>query len=184
MNRDRLIHEYNPGWKSDFNNIKATLLSALSGLNVEIEHVGSTSVPGLAAKPIIDIDIVYDAPDDFNAIKDRLAGIGYFYNGDQGIPGREAFKRNNDAKKRPFLDGIRHHLYACQADAAELKRHILFRDFLRENERARKEYRALKLRLAEKTGQDKAAYALLKEERAREFILSIVARAEKKKAAK
>jgi GrpB-like predicted nucleotidyltransferase (UPF0157 family) len=111
-----------------------------------------------------------------------LAGIGYFHNGDQGIPGREAFKRNEDAKKRPVLDDIRHHLYACQSDAAELKRHIVFRDFLRKNEWARIEYQALKLRLAEETGQDQTAYALLKEERALEFILSIVARAEKDKA--
>ena len=86
-----LIHEYSPGWEENFQNIKAILVDALSGLRIGIEHVGSTAIPGLAAKPIIDIDIVFNAPIDFGPVKERLAGLGYFHNGDQGIPGREAF---------------------------------------------------------------------------------------------
>ncbi|MBN1648567.1 MAG: GrpB family protein [Spirochaetales bacterium] len=171
-----LIHDYNPEWPGRFRRIRDVIAESLDNPDITIEHIGSTAVPGFAAKPIIDIDIVFGDYADFADIKSRLELIGYFHNGDQGIPGREAFKRDPAAVKHDILDTISHHLYACPADSAELRRHLLFRDHLRRNARARQEYRELKLELARETDNDRKKYAALKEARAREFVLKIVER--------
>ncbi|GJM35172.1 MAG: hypothetical protein DHS20C18_41730 [Saprospiraceae bacterium] len=172
-----LIQTYNPIWKQHFETIKEVLQSALHGHTIAIEHIGSTSVPGLAAKPIIDIDIVFPADAEFIAIKTDLSKIGYYHNGDQGIANREAFKRNEGLNKHPVLDEIEHHLYVCPADSQELHRHLLFRNYLRRHNWAREEYGKLKYALAKETNQDRKAYALLKELRAKELVESIINRA-------
>lgn len=88
-----IVEEYNPEWKNAFELIKNELLTVLNGKIDSIEHVGSTSVEGLAAKPIIDIDIVID--NNFEEVKKALESIGYIYEGDLGIRGREAFAYKN-----------------------------------------------------------------------------------------
>ena len=105
-----LIQEYNSQWPADFQRIKTILSDALTGIPVSIEHIGSTAVPGLAAKPIIDIDIVLEDRNDFESIKERLAQIGYYHNGDQGIADREVFKRTGALTLHNVLDRIAHHL--------------------------------------------------------------------------
>lgn len=90
-----LIQEYQEKWVEDFKAIESVITDALIGLNISIEHVGSTAVPKLAAKPIIDIDIVYGNTVPFETIKKGLERIGYFHNGNQGIINREVFKRKN-----------------------------------------------------------------------------------------
>ena len=119
-----LIQNYNVGWIDNFKSIQKELHSAFSELHVSIEHIGSTSVPGLAAKPVIDIDVVYGPDIAFDQIKIRLEKIGYFHNGDQGIPGREVFKRRNATACHKVLDFIVHHLYVCRADSKELQKHL------------------------------------------------------------
>lgn len=168
-----LIQEYNPNWKNNFEAISKALNETLSNNIIAIEHIGSTSVPHLAAKPIIDIDIIYDRNTDFEAIKTRLESIGYFHNGNQGIENREVFKRNKITKNE-ILDKISHHLYVCPNDSEELQRHILFRDYLRSDESARIQYQKLKYEIAEATNQDKKKYADLKEIRARTFVNDIL----------
>ena len=169
-----VIQKYTSKWPQQFENLKQLLHNALVGHYIRIEHIGSTSVPGLASKPIIDIDIVYDLPTDFNILKKQLTSIGYYHNGDQGIPKREVFKRQKPSLKHPILDNIKHHLYACPIDSEELQRHLLFRDRLRTDKSARVAYQQLKFELAEEAAQDAKTYALLKEERARAFILSCI----------
>lgn len=169
-----LIQKYNPLWVQHFKSLKKEFKHALQGIFVEIEHIGSTSVIGLAAKPIIDIDIVYWEDEDFEKIKTRLSAIGYFHNGDQGIYEREVFKRKDLVKKHPILDQLKHHLYVCPSDGNELKRHLLFRDFLRKNETVRKEYEKIKFEIAEEVNQNRKKYAALKELRAKEWIQSII----------
>lgn len=142
---------------------------ALGGLLYRIEHVGSTAVPNLAAKPIIDLDIVYSQDADFEEIKTRLSNIGYYHNGDQGIKDREVFKRNGVVENL-ILDKIKHHLYVCPVNSQSLKRHLVFRDCLRSNEAARLEYQALKYKFAEMVGQDQREYAQLKESTVNDFI--------------
>jgi GrpB-like predicted nucleotidyltransferase (UPF0157 family) len=169
-----LIQEYDPVWKKDFQTIKAILQSALRGIHVEIEHIGSTSVPGLAAKPIIDIDIVLHIKAAFNEVNARLSKIGYYHNGDQGIPTREVFKRKVPSVNHEVLDNIVHHLYVCPFDSPELNRHLLFRDHLRSNASAREAYEKIKREIAEAANHEYKAYAEMKESQAREFILSII----------
>ena len=133
-----VVLPYDEAWKKDFEDIKAELLTVLEGLVLRIEHVGSTSVPGLAAKPIIDIDIGIDGADSFEKVKAALGTIGYQHEGDLGIPGREAFKYEGKEHLR------KHHLYVCSEDAEELKRHTSFRDYLLSHPEALKEYGRIK----------------------------------------
>ncbi len=172
-----LIKEYQASWANDFMAIKNIIQQALAPLIIPIEHVGSTSVVGLAAKPIIDIDMVYENEADFSTIKKNLEQLGYYHNGDQGIKDREVFKRVESAKKHPVLDTIIHHLYLCPVHSVELQRHLAFRDYLRENSEARQEYGQLKYRIAERAEQDMMTYAYLKQTMARSFVESILAKA-------
>jgi GrpB-like predicted nucleotidyltransferase (UPF0157 family) len=176
-NLNLLIQKYNEGWINDFNNIQKALHDTLSELNVSIEHVGSTSVPGLAAKPIIDIDLVYNQDVSFDQIKIKLEKIGYYHNGNQGIPDREVFKRSKVIVYHQVLDFIVHHLYVCPAGSKEFKNHILFRDYLIANADARIQYQQLKYDLASEVKQDRKKYAALKEEKATDFVNAIIEKA-------
>ncbi len=107
----------------------------------EIEHVGSTSVVGLPAKPIIDIDAVVKSGDVEKTIR-ALEHIGYIHEGNLGIEGREAFAYEG----KEHLQA--HHLYVCPEDSEELKRHLAFREYLRKNQVAREKYGSIKLEAA------------------------------------
>ena len=168
-----LIEKYTPAWVTQFNNIKSQVETALSGLECSIEHVGSTSVPNLDAKPIIDIDIVYVVKSDFEKIKQGLEKIGYYHNGNQGLEGREVFKRSGQLNDE-VLDGIKHHLYVCPTDSKALERHLLSRNHLRKNEEARIKYQQMKYELAAQSNQDRKKYQELKELLVNDFIDSII----------
>jgi len=125
-------------WDQDFAQIRDELRQALGPLALSIEHVGSTSVRGLSAKPIIDIDIVIRDYSWFEAVVSALKAIGYYHEGDLGIAGREAFGYDG----KDHLQ--KHHLYVCAQDSAELKRHLAFRDYLRSHPEAVNEYSRIK----------------------------------------
>lgn len=165
-----LLENYQVRWIKDFGLIRRILKRSLQGVNCAVEHIGSTAVPGLCAKPIIDIDLVYGEESDFGKIKSILEELGYYHNGDQGISGREVFKRKGDQDSLSELDTISHHLYICHIDNQELKRHLVFRDYLRIDEEARNAYAKLKEEIAVKAGQDRKRYAELKQEAARDFV--------------
>lgn len=167
-----LLKKYSLKWAADFLELKAIYEQTLTDLIVKIEHIGSTSVKDLAAKPIIDIDIVYEEPTSFVSIKKHLLQLNYYHNGDQGIAGREAFKRNNH--QHPVLDQIKHHLYVCHIENEELRRHLRFRARLRADANARLAYEQLKYRIAVLADQDRKTYAALKEEMARNFIETLL----------
>ena len=145
--RNIVVLPYDKKWQQDFLDIKEEVAAALEmsqeqgSLALAIEHVGSTSVPGLSAKPIIDIDVVVRA-DDVQAAIHALAVIGYNHEGNLGIPGREAFGYSGKEHLRE------HHLYLCPEDSPELKRHLAFRDYLREHPQAVEEYSKIKLEAA------------------------------------
>ncbi len=157
-----LIKKYNPSWVNQFIGLKNEIEAGLIGLEYTIQHVGSTSVPNLDAKPIIDIDIIFSKQEDFKLIKSALEKIGYYHNGNQGINDREVFKRNG-LGANDILDNILHHLYVCSENSEALERHILSRNFLQKNDWARLQYQQMKYELAEKANQDKKIYAELKE---------------------
>lgn len=168
-----LIGKYTPDWIKNFANLKHEIGKGLSGIEYNIEHVGSTSVPNLDSKPIIDIDIIIENEPEFEKIKSGLKTIGYYHNGNQGIEKREVFKRNGKTKNQ-ILDTITHHLYVCFNNSKALERHILSRNFLRKHDWARLEYQEMKYSLAVKANQDKKLYAELKELHVNEFIDSII----------
>lgn len=174
-----LLQEYQERWAADFQEIKSVILPRLVGLDVRIEHIGSTAVPGLAAKPMIDLDIIYGGQTEFGEIKKRLETLGYLHRGNQGIPGREVFKRPDPDAKHEILDFIAHHLYVCPIDSQEARRHLLFRDFLRIDKTARNQYQQLKYEIAAEAGQDRKKYAQLKELKARNFIEGVLEQAER-----
>lgn len=121
-----------------FEEIKNELEVAIGDLIISIEHVGSTSVEGLSAKPIIDIDIIIKDYSIFDAVVRKLETIGYIHEGNLGIKDREAFKYSDKTHLQ------RHHLYVCPQQSEELRRHITFRDFLKSNPEAAKKYGAVK----------------------------------------
>lgn len=145
--RNIVVLPYDKKWQQDFLDIKKELVAALGmvseqrSLALAIEHVGSTSVEGLAAKPIIDIDVVVRASDVQAAIQ-ALAGIGYNHEGNLGIPGREAFGYSGKEHLRE------HHLYLSPENSLELKRHLAFRNYLRTHPQAVEEYSRIKLEAA------------------------------------
>lgn len=143
---------YDPAWPTRFEELQLHLLSILSGQDVRVEHVGSTSVPGLAAKPILDIDVVLQNGTDFEQVKAALELNGYHHIGDLGISGREAFKYDD----KPQL--MSHHLYVLPENSEELKRHLTFRDWLRSHPEDREAYAQVKLAAAQKFPDDIGAY--------------------------
>jgi GrpB-like predicted nucleotidyltransferase (UPF0157 family) len=168
-----ILEKYASNWINDFTDLKREIDNVLNGLEYTIEHVGSTSVPNLDSKPIIDIDIAFPSPLFFDSIKLALEKIGYLHHGNQGIEGRDVFKRSGKLTNS-VLDSITHHLYACPIGSKALERHILSRDFLRKNDWARLKYQQIKYELAEKANQDRKVYAALKELHVNDFIDLII----------
>ena len=138
MGRRIIVIPYNEQWQTDFETIKQHLLSVVKNIIIGIEHIGSTSVEGLSAKPIIDIDIVIKDYSVFDTVVERLATLGYIHEGNLGIKDREAFDYKGDA------DLPKHHLYVCPEFSEELHRHIAFRDYLRNNPEAVQQYSRVK----------------------------------------
>ena len=132
-----VVEKWNPKWKDEFERIVVSLGEDVIYNSIKIEHVGSTSVEGLSAKPIIDLDIVIEN-DKFEIIKRLLNDKGYKHEGDLGIEGREAFSYSGKEEL------MTHHLYVCPKDSKELFKHITFRDFLKNNSALASEYSKVK----------------------------------------
>ena len=154
--------DYDPAWPAAFERLRAALWPSLADLALAIEHVGSTAVPGLAAKPIIDLDVVVRARADVPAAVARLVTLGYDHRGDLGIEGREAFRAPEGSPA--------HHLYVCRSDAASLANHLALRDHLRAHPERAGAYGALKRRLAQDFPYDIDAYGAGKTD----FVLTIL----------
>lgn len=142
---------YDPAWPHFFRSIRERLQELFVDSEALIEHVGSTAVPGLAAKPIVDIDVVVpSSPDIPNAVR-RLELGGYIHRGDLGIPGREAFDVPPDL---PY-----HHLYVVAAGTKPHLDHVLLRDYLRNHPDAAERYGRRKLEVAHLiTAESRQAY--------------------------
>ena len=138
-----IVEPYNEAWKSDFEAIKCEIEATIGDMIIGVEHVGSTSVAGMSAKPCIDIDVVIEDYSVFDDVVNGLATIGYIHEGDLGIKGREAFRYAD----KPHLR--QHHLYVCPKNSDELHRHITFRDFLDSHPEIAREYSLVKEKAAE-----------------------------------
>ena len=121
----RYITPYNPDWPRRFAHIVAYLVPLLPK-DCRIHHIGSTSVPGMPAKDVI--DLVIECPGgSIRAVIDALSKAGYEHQGDRGIPGREVFRPASESEPASFPS---HHLYTCESGAAELRKELAFRDYL------------------------------------------------------
>jgi GrpB-like predicted nucleotidyltransferase (UPF0157 family) len=145
-----IIVDYDPRWPVVFEELRAPVVAALGDLVAVVEHVGSTAVPGLAAKPIIDMDVVVPSVADIPEAIGRLAFLGYVHRGDLGIPGREAF---TSPPGKPA-----HHLYICALGSEELRRHRSFRDYLLTHPDDARAYAELKRAAAVRFGENRVAY--------------------------
>jgi GrpB-like predicted nucleotidyltransferase (UPF0157 family) len=155
-NNTIVVVPYSDSWAITFQQLATVLNNRLKDFIISIEHVGSTSVPGLAAKPIIDLDILIKDKSQSQQVISILGELGYTHRGDLGIPGREAFFRDSDQTP---IDGAgtqwpAHHLYVCLEDSMSLKNHLRFRDFLRAHPETALQYGALKSALAAKYPND------------------------------
>ena len=156
------VVDYDASWPARFASLRATVEPAVADLAVAIEHVGSTAVPGLAAKPIIDLDVVVRSRMDVPIAVGRLTALGYDHLGDLGIAGREAF-RPPDAMPT-------HNLYVCRHDSPSLANHLALRDHLRRDAALARAYGDLKKRLARAFPHDVDAYGAAKTD----FIVAVL----------
>ena len=144
-----VVQEYNPNWERQFS-ILADMIRKATWDDIVIEHVGSTSVRGLSAKPIIDIDVIVTR-EEVGSVIEGLSEIGYQHRGNLGIEDREAFYH-------PSNIDIQHHLYVCVDGSEAVCNHLTLRDYLRDHPKSARQYGNLKLKLAEEYPNDIDSY--------------------------
>jgi len=144
------VVEYDANWPLRFQALEARVHSVLGARVARVEHIGSTSVPGLAAKPILDVDVVVRTAADLEPSIRLLEKAGYLHEGDLGVPGREALRCPAGSE--------RHHLYLLVEGSRELQRHVAFREALRASRVLCEEYASLKCALAQRFRDDRRAY--------------------------
>lgn len=143
------VVDYDSSWPMPFERLRSSIWRVVADVASSIEHVGGTSDPGLAAKPVIDIDVVVPRVHMAAAIA-RLTSLGYEHKGDLGVPQREAFQRPPGSPP--------HHLYLCPTGSPALANHIAVRDYLRAHPSAAQAYGDLKKHLALEYARDIDGY--------------------------
>jgi len=174
VERPVVIVDYDPEWPLLYEQEKARLLRVIGRWVVAIEQVGSTAVPGLGAKPIIDVMVAVRRLADAEKCIEPLQSIGYEYvpRGEDFIPERRYFHKGPPEART-------HHLHMVERTSDFWERHLLFRDYLRTHPKTAQEYEQLKRELAARYGSDRLCYNDAKTP----YIEAVVAkaRAEKKK---
>ena len=153
---------HNPEWSQLAEEEAKRILEQLSISVIGIYHIGSTSVPGIKAKPILDFVIEVEDLDEFIQSAEALEELGYISKGEYGIPGRQFFTKDTDGERS-------HHLHVFQQGHPDIERHLVFRDFLRANLEAAREYEKIKEKLAKRFPQKSGSYTEAKSD----FILSM-----------
>jgi GrpB-like predicted nucleotidyltransferase (UPF0157 family) len=157
-NGEIILVEHSPNWREAFEREARVICDALSDLPLELHHIGSTAIPSIVAKPVIDMLGSAASLDALDAHAPRLAAIGYQVMGEFGIPGRRYFRK--DAP-----DGTRtHQLHVFALGSPDFARHLDFRDYLRAFPAEAAAYATLKRELAERWGSDMKAYSAGKSE--------------------
>jgi GrpB-like predicted nucleotidyltransferase (UPF0157 family) len=157
---------YEPAWSAEFTALGRGLRDALDLVAVRIDHIGSTAVPGLAAKPVIDVQLSVRSLEPVDAFRVPLEGIGYVYRAD-----------NPERTKRYFREAAgrrRTHLHVRQLGTFSQQFPLLFRDYLRRHPAAAAEYAAVKQRCAAEFRDDRVGYVEAKEA----FVWDIIRRAD------
>jgi GrpB-like predicted nucleotidyltransferase (UPF0157 family) len=162
-----VLVQYTSEWLEIFRREKQSLQRVLGPYVWDIEHIGSTAVPGIVAKPIVDILALLHHASDIDRCKPLLDDLGYTYKGEQEIPGWHFFCKRERAK-------VTHHLHIFPRDNTNWRRYLLFRDYLCDHSTVAVAYVVLKKRLAERYADDRVAYTAGKSA----FIQSVVELAE------
>ena len=152
-----VVSPYSPEWPKLFEAIREELLLAFSPTVVAIEHIGSTSVRGLAAKPVIDVVLGAGSLADIESRIKPLGDLGYAYVSkyEDELPMRRYFVKSP-------ADSLRIHVHGVEHGSRLWQEHLAFRDALRADEGLRSRYQDLKLRLSEEFAHDKSAYTAAK----------------------
>ncbi len=149
---------YRPEWPVLFEREERALLERVGHLAVDVQHVGSTAVPGLDAKPIIDIALAVRSAQDIPRLVGPLGELGYIYGGDAGRDGGHIFVKESAPNVRT------HHLHVVAADDPQWREWVLFRDRLRADGALRARYAGLKKALKERYAEDRKGYTEAKNE--------------------
>ena len=150
------VVQYRPEWKNAFKEEKTAILAlGISGI-AQVHHIGSTSVKGLAAKPIIDIMIEAESLGELDRNKEKIESLGYEVMGEFGIAGRRYYRKGGSNRT--------HQIHAFQTGDSNLLRHLAFRDYLSEHSEVRKEYGDLKVEVASQCDHDIDRYCDGKED--------------------
>ena len=165
VTKEIVVLDHDPAWAGWFQQLRDRIWPAVADVADRIDHVGSTAVPGLAAKPIIDLDVVVRTEADVRRVIERLRPHGYVWRGDLGVAGRDAFTYRGE-ETLPA-----HHLY-CVVDGNQAHRdHLDLRDLLRRDAAARDAYAALKRRNAAEVDGDMDEYVARKHDLVTELLL-------------
>lgn len=176
-----IIVDYNPQWPHMYEQEKSRIQDAIGEYLIDIQHVGSTAIPGLSAKPIIDIMPVIRNISLVEQCVKPLEALDYLYKGELGIPGRHYFSKPIDSSQTGRL----YHLHMVEKGHDQWAMYQLFREYMLLHPESVREYDTLKRELAIQYGSDRAAYTEAKAP----FIESIIrasvieAMSEKKKSA-
>lgn len=144
---------HQPEWATLFETEKQRLQTAIGSYILDIQHVGSTAIPHIPAKPIIDIAIAVKSFDEATVCIAPLEAIGYIYRGENGIPRRHYFRRGNPRT---------HHLHMLEIDSDDWQKHLLFRDYLIKHPAVAQQYATLKTELAHQYSDDRPHYTTAK----------------------
>ena len=147
-----IIEKHDPAWSTKFETEANVVREVFGAVMSAIHHIGSTAIPNICAKPIIDMLVEVESLDALDERTSIIEGEGYEALGEFGIPGRRYFRKDNSTGKREYQ------IHAFVADSLELDRHIAFRDYLRSHSSIAKEYSDLKVRLAKQHPSDLEAY--------------------------
>lgn len=153
MNKKKQIIEvvpYHPNWPKQFEEEAAHIVPVFYKNFIAIHHIGSTSVPGLAAKPTIDILLEVKKIDLVDQCNDQMEKLGYEAWGEYQISGRRFFVKGQDKRT--------HHVHTFQVGSSEIARHLYFRDYLKSHPEEAKEYANLKIKLAAQFANDRRGY--------------------------
>ena len=144
------IHEYTPEWRREFLAIGAALRSALTDAAVRIDHIGSTSIAHLAAKPIIDVQISVASLDPMDAYLGPMESLGYVWRKDNPELTKRYFRESPDSRRT--------HIHVRRAGSWHEQYALLFRDYVRQNEDDRRRYEAVKRELARQYQYERRRY--------------------------
>ena len=144
------VKKYDPMWKQKFEVERNKLGNLFQTILVNIHHIGSTSIPGLSAKPIIDLLIEVTDIEKVNAFNNQMTELGYEAKGENGIPLRRYFQKGGDERT--------HHVHIYETGNSEIKRHLTFRDYLLNHPEKAKRYGKLKEQLAQHFPYDIESY--------------------------